>query len=266
MLPRKMLLKIEIISFIVAFIYILYFASNYFFEYLISIRKKKQEKIEKVKKRIEKKAKNKKLQSLESKTEKKTVKGSLTPEVAEKVREISNRAQINISRGYLDSARSLIIEWLALSKNDKKLNLLLADVYERENKYQNAEYIYRDLLDENGEDEYMLQRLWNIYTLRWKTEKSMKCYIAALAHDKTNTEILDILSHLAIELGDFKKALKFSSLFLKEKPRDSEKLSIKWYALEKLWKTSDAIKTYNIVLDLQPYNKEIQERIRYLQS
>jgi len=46
-----------------------------------------------------------------------------------------------------------------MSKNNKDLNLLLADIYEREKKYQNAEYIYRDLLDEHSDDDYILQRL-----------------------------------------------------------------------------------------------------------
>jgi hypothetical protein len=48
---------------------------------------------------------------------------------------------------------------LALKKDDKDLNLLLADIYEREKKYQNAEYIYRDLLDDYTDDDYLLQRL-----------------------------------------------------------------------------------------------------------
>lgn len=187
-------------------------------------------------------------------------------EHGEQIREISKRAQINISRGYYESARSLIIEWLALKKHDKDLNLLLADVYERERKYQNAEFIYRDLLDENEEDDYILQRLWNIYVLRWKNKKAINCYTDALKSDRNNTEILDILTHLYLEELDYKKSLKYTNLYLKEKPRNAEKLSIRWYCQEKLWKKAESIRAYEEVLKIQPYNSEIIERIKHLES
>jgi tetratricopeptide (TPR) repeat protein len=103
----------------------------------------------------------------------------------------------------------------------------LADIYEREKKYQNAEYIYRDLLDEYTEDEYILQRLGNIYALRGKNNRAIECYESALKSDRANTEILDILAHLALEIKSYKKALKYSNQYLKEKPRHAEKLSIK---------------------------------------
>lgn len=260
-----LLLKIEIIIFFLSFGYILFYFSDYFYEKYKLFQQKKKEKIEKIKERIEKRNKNENKEAL---TENSVKNGSkeekYNPESSEKLREIIKRVQINISRGYLDSARTLIIEWLALSKNNKDLNLLLADVYEREKKYQNAEYIYRDLLDIHPEDDYILQRLWNIYSLRGKIEKAYSCYKNALSHDKANTEILDILAHLALELKKFKAALKYSTLYLKEKPRNAEKLSIKWYALEQLWKYADAKKSYNAVLDLQPYNTDIRERLEMI--
>jgi len=243
----------------------IYYVSERFLLLYLKKQKQKQEKQEIIKSRIEKRAKASAEETVtEQKKEKEVSKYS--PVESEKLREIVKRVQINISRWYLDSARTLIIEWLAMSKNNKDLNLLLADIYEREKKYQNAEYIYRDLLDEHSDDDYILQRLWNIYTLRGKTEKSLECYSEALKYDRNNSEILDILSHLSIEVQDYKKALKYAMLFLKEKPRNAEKLSIKWYALEKLWKYSDAHKAYSSVLDLQPYNTEIQERIKSLEK
>ncbi len=186
-------------------------------------------------------------------------------EHGEQIREISKRAQINISRGYYESARSLIIEWLALKKHDKDLNLLLADVYERERKYQNAEFIYRDLLDEHEDDEYILQRLWNIYVLRWKNKKAIKCYSEALKFDRMNTEILDILTHLHLEELDYKRSLKYANLYLKEKPRNAEKLSIRGYSQEMLWQKTEAVKAYQEVLKIQPYNNEIIERIKLIE-
>jgi len=262
-----MLFQLEIIAFLSSFFYIVYYFGEKLFQHI------QNKKLELREKEIRKKERSKrqKLQKLENKTPKKSEKKSLTeasiwPEQSEQIREITKRAQINIERWYYDSARSLIIEGLALKKEDKELNLLLADVYERERKFQNAEYIYRDLLDTYGEDLYMLQRLWNIYVLRNKTKKAEATYSKAHKMSKSNTEILDILSHITLESKDYKWALKYSNLYLKEKPRNVEKLGIKWYALEKLARNKEAVSVYSELLQLQPYNSEVQERVAKLQS
>lgn len=250
--------------------YILYFFWDVALCYYHKKNTDKQERIQRKKLREQKhrtqknKEEEKKSDSWEIKTEVRD-KDYISPEQSEQIREISKRAQVNISRGYLESAQSLIIEWLALKKDDKDLNLLLADIYEREKKYQNAEYIYRDLLDDYTDDDYLLQRLWNVYALRGKNNKALECYESALKLDRGNTEILDILAHLALELKNHKKALKYANQYLKEKPRHAEKLWIKWYALECLGKKVEAIKSYKEVLQLQPYNTEIQDRIKNLE-
>ncbi len=258
------LAQIEIIVFLSSFGYIIYYAVDNFLDLYIRLRAKKREKQERIKQRIEKRSKAK-TEVIQKKDIKKKDR-HIDAEVSEKLREIIKRTQVNISRGYFDSARTLIIEGLALHKDNKDLNLLLADIYEQEKKYQNAEYIYRDLLDIYGEESYILQRLWNIYTLREKTEKSFECYMKALSYDKTNIEVLDILSHLALELKKYKKALKYSTMYLKEKPRTAEKLWIRGYCQEMLWKYSDAAKSYRAVLEIQPYNSEVQERLTSLEK
>lgn len=235
------------------------------------LKAKKAEIVQKEERRRERSKKQKmwKLKKLEAKAEKnnsKKTESSIGPEQSEQIREITKRAQINLERGYYESARSLIVEWLALKKENKDLNLLLADVYEREKKFQNAEYIYRDLLDIYGEDLYVLQRLGNIYILRNKVKKANETYLSAHKLDKSNVEILDILAHIALDEKDHKAALKYANLYLKEKPRNAEKLGIRWYALEKLGKKKEAIEVYNELLQLQPYNSEVQDRIAKLES
>lgn len=195
----------------------------------------------------------------------KVVKNSkVHPEESEKIREIVKRAEVNISRWYLESARSLIVEWLAVKKQDKDLNIVLANIYEHEKNYQNAGYIYRDMLEIYPWDEILLQKLGYVLALEWNNQESFDVYEKALKKDRGNTEILDTLAHLALELKDYKKSLRYAGLFLKERPRDAEKLGIKWYCLEKLWETHDAIEVYNKLLEIQPYNSEVQDRISQL--
>lgn len=245
--------------------YITYYVCDVFLTVYIKAQDKKKLKVQKQSERVAAISEKKKAQENDQ-VEIKSKHAPVNSETGEKLREILKRVQVNISRWYLDSARSLIIEWLALNKHDKDLNLLLADVYEREKKYQNAEYIYRDLLDENPDDDYVLQRLWNVYSLRGKFKKSYECYKEALRAERSNTEILDILTHLSLELWNYKNAQKYASLYLKEKPRNAEKISIKWYALEMLGKEKEAIKCYRQVLDIQPYNSEVIDRVSALEE
>lgn len=260
-----MLLQIEIICFFLSFFYILYYTGDRFFLWQYNKKKLALEKTERKELLEEKRKAGKKKKDSASHEEKLDIpKTHILPEQLEKVREITKRAQINVSRGYYESARSLIIEWLAIKKDDKDLNMLLADVYEREKKYKNAEYIYKDMLEQHSDDEYILQRLWNIYALLGKNKKSFETYQKALQKDRSNTEILDIIAHLGLEIWDFKKAYKYACLYLKEKPRNAEKLGIKWYCLEKMGKKEEAIKAYTQLLQIQPYNSEIGERLREL--
>ena len=99
-----------------------------------------------------------------------------------------------------------------------------------------------------------------------KNKKSFEVYQVALKKNRSNTEILDIISHLGLEIKDYKKSFKYANMYLKEKPRNAEKLGIKWYCLEKMWKNEEAIKAYKKVLELQPYNTEIQDRINALEK
>jgi len=262
-----MLLQIEIFVFLLSFLYIVYFFWERIFKYIQLRKAKIKERQEKRKERKKKQVLSQKTkQSKEVKKEIKKEESYLDPGQSEQIREILKRAKINVERWYYDSARTLIIEWLALKKDDKALNLLLADIYEREKKYQNAEFIYIDILETHWKDLYTLQRLWNIYVLRNKNKKAGNIYEEAHSFDKSNTEILDILSHIFLEQMNFKKALKYANAYLKEKPRNIEKLGIKWYALEKLWRKWEAAKSYSDLLQLQPYNSEVQERLEKLQS
>ena len=188
------------------------------------------------------------------------------PKQSEKIRNIIQRAEVNISRWYLESARVLIVEGLTLKKEDKDLNVTLADIYEREKKYQNAEYIYKDMLELYHDDELLLRKLGYALALQWKNEESFNTYEKAFQKNATNMEILDTLANLGLELQNYKKALKYASLFLKQRPRDSEKLWIKWYCLEVSWDTQEAIITYRKLLEVQPYNSEVQERVGNLES
>lgn len=189
-----------------------------------------------------------------------------TTEKWEQIREMVKRAQMNMSRWYLETARVIVIEWLAMKKQDRELNILLAEIYEREKKYQHAAYIYGDLLEEYKEDEVIMQKLWNSLYLLGDNSGAFEIYSSAHKKNRSSTEILDILSHLSMDIKDYKSWVKYANLYLKEKPRNAEKLGIKAYCLEKLGRTRESIEAYRKILDVQPYNSEVQDRISVLEK
>ncbi|MCH8518691.1 hypothetical protein LAT59_02935 [Candidatus Gracilibacteria bacterium] len=272
-----MLLRLEILIFIISLGYILFyivdflylsFSSRFKFKKQIQDLDKKHElkkKSQKKKEEAIEEAKNsetkmKKQERIEALTQR------LSVENNEQLREIIKRAQMNISRGYLETARTIVIEGLAMKKQDKELNILLAEIYEREKKYQHAAYIYKDLMDEFVDDIVIMQKLGNSLYLLGDNTGAFEIYSQVHKKNRSNIEVLDILSHLSIDTKDYKAGVKYANLYLKEKPRNAEKLGIKAYCLEKMGRTRESIEAYKRILDVQPYNTEVTERINILEA
>ena len=266
-----MLVQLEIIFFLLSLLFIVYYIFDSVFSYFRSKKLKKLEKIERKKSRKIARSKLEKSQSLDtevSQASKVNVKKNTSVSTQDnfKIRGIIGRAEVNISRWYLESAKLLIVDGLTIKKDDKDLNTALADIYEREKKYSNAESVYESILANHGDDEFIFSRLGYTLALQWKNDESFDIYTKAFEMNNSNMEVLDTLANLWLELRKYKKALKYSNLYLKQRPRDSEKLWIKWFCHEVLWDVDEAIYAYRKLLEVQPYNSEVQERIEQLLS
>jgi len=94
--------------------------------------------------------------------------------------EITKKVKINSSKSYLEKAKSLIIEGLAIDKYDKELNIELATIYEKEKNYKNAEYIYEDLIHMYKNDTNILKKLAYVLALQRRFSESVEVYEKAL--------------------------------------------------------------------------------------
>lgn len=257
------LLKIEIIIFVLSFWYFVYYIVDKFIYMYFNIKRivkpdKKllQEKADKI---------SELLKNREEKIiEKHELKQKLNEKESKKIAEILKRVDINFSKWYIDTAKSLIIEGLAIDKYNKDLNLSLAKIYENEKEYTKWEYIYIDLLKAYKDNFEILKKLWFNLALQKKFNESINVFIEAYNKRKNDNDVLEILADLTYEMKYYKKSLKFIKLYLKQFPRNTEKLKMKWYCLELLWQTEEAIETYKRVLDLQPYNTKVLEKLKHL--
>ena len=258
------LFRIEIVIFLSALLYSIYYIGHIFWGYFLKKSIKKKERIEKRKSIMKK---NKTLEKESKKKAKKTINiRKLSSSDIVSLKDIIKRVQVNKLRGYYDTARNLIVEGLAIDKYHKWLNIELADIYELEENYKNAEYIYKDLLKVYVDNLELLKKLWNVRILQWKLQSSCKSYEKVFDKKRDDIEVVGILWDIYFQLKNFKKCLLYSKLFLKDKPRDIEKLWMKWYCLEREWKIGLAIECYQKILETQPYNMEIKERVKKLRN
>ena len=262
-MENSFLFRIEIIIFFSSFFYIIY----YLYEKIIIIWKNIKNIIAPDKKHIEKKIE--KIKNIKNKQDTKEEKNKikkLTAKDSKKIAEIIKRTKLNKSKWYLDTAKSLIIEGLAIDKLNKDLNLHLASIYEEEGDYKKAEYIYIDLLDAYKDNFEVLKKIAYNLAIQQRYEDSIEYYLKAYHKNKADLEVVEHLADLTYQVKFYKKALKFINQVLKQNPRNSEKLKMKAFCYETLWEIENAINTYKKVLEIQPYNSQVQEKLDYLES
>lgn len=263
-MENLLFIRIEIFVFIVSLIYICYYI--WLKIYTVYFNVKKIVKPEKIKKR--KSALNKvnlKTKNLNKKNTK-TSDFHLTEKKKQKIHEIIQRVKWNSSKWYFDTSKSMIVEWLSIDKNNKELNLQLAFIYEKEKNYSNAEYIYKDLLENHQGDYEIMKKLWYLLVNQNKLIESLLIYESLHVKKKTDSEVIEILADLTFSLESYKKSLKYTNLYLSSRPRDVNKLSMKAVCLDKINKIDESIEIYKRILELQPYNTKAKENLLIIED
>lgn len=255
-------IKLEIIIFFLSFGYILYYLFHKVYRAYFKVKKViHKEEISQVKTALNKVDLNTKEKNYKNSENKK-----LTHQDKEQISELLKRVKLNSTKWYFDTAKSLIVEGLAIDKFNKDLNLELALIYEKERKYENAEYIYKDLLEMHWDDLEILKKLAYNYALEEKLELAMEAYEKIHKKDVKDDKVIDMLAEITYSLWDFEKSLKYINLFLKDNPRDVNKLLMKAYALENMRHFKDAYEVHRKVLDLQPYNTFSNQKAKELEE
>lgn len=257
-------IKIEIIIFFLSFWYILYYLFLKLHKAYFKVKKVvKKEEISAVKTALNKVDLNTKEKNYKQAVENKKM---LSVEDREHISELMKRVKINSTKWYFDAAKSLIIEWLSIDKFNKDLNLELASIYEKEKKYENAEYIYKDLLETHWDDLEILKKLAYNYALEDKLELAMETYEKIHKKNVADDKVIDMLSEITYSLWDYEKSLKYINLFLKDNPRDVNKLLMKAYCLENSRHFKEAYEVHRKIVDLQPYNTFANQKLKDLEE
>jgi len=264
-------LKFEIIIFFLSSFYFVYyiferiFLSYFNIKKIVSPIRKETVKTRKNIKQNEKSKENVlKVELNLEKSQKNNKKNKISDKEKLKIKEIIKKVKIHSSKWYFETARWLIIEWLAIDKYNKSLNLQLAEIYEKENNYKKAEFIYRDLSQNLPNDLEIRKKLAFNLAVWNNLAESLKIYEMINKKNRWDIEVIEMLTDISFNLKKYKKSLKFVNLFLKENSRNVWKLFIKWESLEKLWKKQEAKEIFNKILQLQPYNTKAIDFLKNL--
>lgn len=257
-------IKLEIIIFFLSFGYILYYLFHKVYRAYFKVKKViHKEEISQVKTALNKVDLNTKEKNYKKITDSQK---NLTRQEKDQITEILKRVKLNSTKWYFDAAKTLIIEGLSIDKFNKDLNLELALIYEKEKKYENAEYIYKDLLENYGEDLEIMKSLAYNYALVDKLELAMETYEKIHKKNVWDDKVIDMLAEITYSLEDYEKSLKYINLFLKNNPRDINKLLMKAYCLENSRHFREAYDIHRKVVDLQPYNTVSNQKIKELEE
>lgn len=254
-------LKLEIVVFILSFIYLIYYMSWKIYKAYFKVKNV----IIKEEIATKKTALNKvDLNTKEKNYKKEKNTKQLTDEEINQLTELLKRVKNNSSKWYFDTAKWIIIEWLSIDKFNKDLNLELASIYIKEKNYQNAEIIYRDLLEVIKDDSDLYKKIAYIYAMQWKLDLAMDNYVKVHKKNPADEEVINMLSEISYDLKDYKNALKYINQYLKFKPRDIDKFNMKAVCFEELREFKEAIDIHKRILELQPYNTVSRDKVREL--
>lgn len=258
-MENTIFLKLEVITMFISLWYILYFVFEKSYKVYFKVKNIVTPDVKETKKRRWKKMK---VTSAWKNIKKVDVK--LTQAEKDKLSDIIKRAKVNASKWYFDSCKHLIVEWLAIDKYNKDLNIELASIYEKEHNYKNAEFIYKDLVEAIWKDVTVMKKLWFILALQHELESSLEIYEKVYKRKKDDTEVLNMLADITFELHSYEKALKYVKILLKDKPRNVDRLILQAVCFENLENFSEAFEVYKRIVELQPYNTLARNKLNEL--
>lgn len=191
-------------------------------------------------------------------------KSHIKPEKRERLVEILNNVKTLIARGQIDDARALIVSGLAIDKDNRELNLLMASLYERDHAFAKAEFILKDIATENPDDIEVLTHLATDLAMQRKYDVSYELYKKILSLGGETEENLYTLTHLASEMNLPEDVITYARNYLKQYPHNPEILWVYTQSLITVWQRKEAVETLIKLKNLTPYNQEIADLIQKL--
>jgi cytochrome c-type biogenesis protein CcmH/NrfG len=158
----------------------------------------------------------------------------------------------------------MIVSGLAIDKDHRELNLLMASMYERDHSFAKAEFILKDIALHHPDDVEVLTHLATDLAMQRKYDVSYELYKKVLSLGGETEETLYTLTHLAAEMALHTDVVLYARVYLKKFPHNPEILWLYSDALIHQNERKEAIEVLIKLKNLTPYNQEIADLIQKL--
>jgi tetratricopeptide (TPR) repeat protein len=157
-----------------------------------------------------------------------------------------------------DEARAQIIEGLMIDRHNQDLNVLLAQLYEKEDDYEKAEILFRDLIlhhDPKKADLYIY--LGNNLVAQNKQSLAYDVFKKWLEKESRNTQLLETMAELGYELHEYEESLIYARRLTESQPKHIRAHEILWLSHLQVGSDQKAYDTFLTLRRLDPYNETV---------
>lgn len=157
-----------------------------------------------------------------------------------------------------EEARLAIIEGLIIDRHNMELNILLAQLYEKEQDFEKAEILFRDLLlhhDPAKADVYIY--LGNNLIHQNKQNLAYDIFKKWLEKESRNVELLQTLAELGYDQHEYEESLLYSRKLSEVQPKNIQAFEILGLSYLQVGSDQKAYDSFLSLRKLDPYNQVV---------
>ena len=189
--------------------------------------------------------------------------------IQEQVAEIGllmRKADTHFAREEWRDVEKILIQVLALDEHNPKANRTLGLVYLHREDWKKAELIFQNLVELEPKDATHFGNLGLAFYRQKKYPLARESYENAVRIDGHKAPRWISLGQVYLRLKDFESAIGAFKNAVKRDHRNLDFLFALAEAYEKGGNAKAALKTFERILELSPYNDEVKSKIKKLES
>jgi len=177
------------------------------------------------------------------------------PDVA-RFKEEMRQAEKATNKGNVGEAKKILIQAMALTKDDLPVALKLADLYMQTEDYKRAEALYRSLLERDPENPLIYESIGRIKLKQKAYKEAIQAYVCAVELDEKDDQKFLALGKLYHLMMRYSVAAECFRRAAELKPREVEHLFLLADACVADDDYENALFSYERILTIQPYNQQ----------
>lgn len=175
------------------------------------------------------------------------------------------KAETHFARAEWRDAEKILIQIIALDEHNLKANLFLGLTYLHREEWKRAELIFEKLIELEPKEARHFGNLGLAFYQQKKYPLSREAYENAIRLDTTKPTRWLSLGQVYLKLKDFVEAENAFKNAVKRDHRNLDYLFALAEAYELARNLKAAVKTYERILELSPYNEIVKEKLKELE-